>query len=72
MAGRRLAVAQHEELTEVAHRLRERLTARLYARRPDADEHTWSSFTRVVRGMLRDGESVEAVEPSLLEASDGL
>lgn len=73
VAGRHLRVDPRDDPREVARRLRDRLTYRMRERRPDADEHTWSSFASIVQGLLMHEEALDAgVERELIETIDGL
>ena len=73
VAGRHLRVDSHADSRAVAQALRERLIHRMRERRPDADEHTWSSFTSIVHGLLRDDAVLDArLERELIETIDGL
>ena len=73
VAGRHLRVDPRADTRQVARRLRERLIDRMRERRPDADEHTWSSFTSVLHGMLSDDAVLDVrLERELIETIDGL
>jgi|SRR5690606_12282806 len=73
VAGRLLRVAPDELPERCARSLRERLTERLRERRPDADEHTWAWLVSTLHGMLRDGQTLDALtQRELIEAIDGL
>lgn len=73
VAGRHLRIAPDERPQEVVQELRERLLRRMRERRPDADRRTWSSFTSLVRSLLRDGAALdESVEHELIATIDGL
>ncbi len=73
VAGRHLRVDPRDDPRQVARRLRERLIHRMHERRPDADEHTWSSFASIVHGLLLHEVALDAgVERELIETIDGL
>lgn len=72
VAGRLLRVGD-DDPSERAWALREALTARILERRPDADAHTWASFSSLVHGMVRDRDGLDAAfQRELIEAIDGL
>jgi hypothetical protein len=68
-----LRVADPEDPAAVARELRSSLYRRFLERRPMADEHTWESFTAIVRGIVRDRTTADGdLLRLLLEAIDGL
>ena len=73
LAGRVLELPADEHPERRALELRARLAERLRERRPHANERTWDQLVNVLRGMLRDGQLLDAqTEEELIEAIDGL
>lgn len=73
IAHRPLLIDAGRDPAVIATELRELLLARMRDRRPDADQHTWSSFEQIVHGIVKERSAIDAdLTRALIEAIDGL